>query len=47
VQSVIRIVERRITLTLKTGFVYYVINITFIHLRANDSNIYMYKRRRI
>jgi hypothetical protein len=35
------------TLTLKSGFVYHVMNNTYIHLRAKDSNIYMYRRGRI
>jgi hypothetical protein len=34
-------------LTLIFGSVYHVINITYIHLRANDPNIYMYKRKKI
>jgi hypothetical protein len=39
--------EVRQTLTLKTGSVYYVMNITCIYLRAKDPNIYMYRMRRI
>jgi hypothetical protein len=39
--------ERETTLTLKSGSVYHVMNITCIHLRAKDLNIYMYRRGRI
>jgi hypothetical protein len=39
--------ERKTNLTLKTGFVYHVMNNTCIHLRAKGPNIYMYKRGRI
>jgi hypothetical protein len=38
--------ERR-TLTLKSGFVYYAMNNTCIHLRVEGSDIYMYRRGRI
>jgi hypothetical protein len=48
VQSVIHTGHREgITLTLKTGSVYHVMNNTFIHLRVKSPNIYMYKRGRI
>jgi hypothetical protein len=39
--------ERETTLTLKTGSVYHVRNITCIHLRAKGPNIYIYRRERI
>jgi hypothetical protein len=34
-------------LTLIFDSVYHVINITYIHMRDNDPNIYMYKRGKI
>jgi hypothetical protein len=39
--------EERRTLTLKIGYVYHVMNSSCIHLRAEGSNIYMYRRGRI
>jgi nitrogen fixation/metabolism regulation signal transduction histidine kinase len=39
--------RERTTLTLKTGSIYHVMNSTCIHLRAKDSNLYMYRRGRI
>jgi hypothetical protein len=39
--------ERGKTLTLIYGSAYHVMNSTYIHLRAKDPNIYMYRRGRI
>jgi hypothetical protein len=44
VQSVIRTGEIKITLILKTGSVYHVMNSTCIHLRTGGPNIYMYMK---
>jgi hypothetical protein len=38
--------EEKITLTLKIGSIYHVINSTCIHLRVKSPNIYMYRRGR-
>jgi hypothetical protein len=43
--SVARGGEKNISLIF--DYVYYVMNITYIHLRAGDPNIYMYRRGRI
>jgi hypothetical protein len=43
--SVARGGEKNISLIF--DYVYYVMNITYIHLRASDPNIYMYRRGRI
>jgi hypothetical protein len=37
----------KLTLTLKIGSLYHVMNSTCIHLRVKGLNIYMYRRRRI
>jgi hypothetical protein len=39
--------ERKMNLTLKTGSVYHVMNITCIHLKVKTLNIYMYRREKI
>jgi hypothetical protein len=45
-REVREIVGKR-TLTLKIGFVYHVMNSTYIHLRTGGPNIYMYMKGKI